>query len=114
MPALILNMTIPAGQSLSNAVDLGAGILLRIRMPMQWTPANISFQMAVVDAPENYRDVWSLNGEVIIAVPPNKNVALVGDIVSWAKEGFLKIRSGTSDNPIPQQAARMFELVVNK
>jgi hypothetical protein len=114
MPSQILTVTIPAGQSLSNAVDLAGGSLLRIRMPAQWTPANITFQMSVIDQPDQYLDVWSLEGEVMIGVPANRNVALVGDVVQFAREGFLKIRSGTGVKPVPQQAARTFELVVLK
>jgi hypothetical protein len=112
MPAQILAVTIPAGESLSGAADLGAGSLLRIRMPPQWTPANITFQMSVIDQPDQYLDVWSLEGEVMIGVPANRNVALVGDVVQFAREGFLKIRSGTGERPVPQQAERTFELVV--
>jgi hypothetical protein len=114
MAVLIIPVIIAAGQSLSSAADLQAGTLLRIRMPQQWTPANITFQMSIDNVAGNFLDVWSLNGEIMIAVPTNRNVALVGDVVQFAREGFLKIRSGTSAFPVPQEAARTFDLVALK
>jgi hypothetical protein len=110
MPAVVLTATIPAGESLSNAVDISAGTVLRIRMPDQWTPANISFQMAPTDTAADFRDLWIDAGEILLPVLPNR-VVLIPDATGTLREGFLKIRSGTSQAPIPQAADRTFELV---
>jgi hypothetical protein len=59
-------------------------------------------------------DRKSSGSEIMLAVPINRNVALVGEIMQFAREGFLKIRSGTSAMPVPQEAARTFDLVALK
>jgi hypothetical protein len=110
MPAVVLTATIPAGQSLSNAVDLSSGKLMRIRMPDQWTPANITFQMAPSDTANLFRDIWDMTRQVMLEVRPDC-VVLIPENTATLCEGFLKIRSGISGVPVAQAADRVFELV---
>lgn len=111
MPAVVSTATIPAGQSLSNAVDVTAGTLVRIRMPAQWTPANVTFQISPDNVEANFVDLWEIGGEVMIPCAPGRTVALPSEVAAL-REGFIKFRSGSAAQPIPQQAARDFQVVV--
>ena len=41
-----VQVTIPAGQYLSDAADLSTGSMVMLMTPLNWTPANISFQIS--------------------------------------------------------------------
>jgi hypothetical protein len=43
MPRVVVTATIPAGQSISSAIDLSAGNALFCQMPSGWTPALLTF-----------------------------------------------------------------------
>ena len=43
MARVILTTTIPAGQSLSGALDMSSGTAIFLHMPAEWTPAVLSF-----------------------------------------------------------------------
>lgn len=115
MPAVTVTATIAAGQSLSNAVDVTTGEILRIVMPDEWTPANISFQLSTLNDEAQFRDVAYVgNGrEIVIGCVPGHVVALGAD-TDFAREGFLKLRSGTAAAPVLQEADRSFQLVILK
>lgn len=111
MTLAVLTATIPAGQSLSAAVDVGLGDLVRFYMPPAWSPANLTFQMS----PDNvaYSDLFNQDsgGEFMIGVRPNV-VIVTG--VQWRALAWMKIRSGTSGRPVIQAQDRVFKLVVLK
>lgn len=100
MPLTVINGPfIQPGESLSDAVDCSGGNAVRITMPGYWTPANLSFQISTDG--EFYNDLFDAEGnEVVIPVVTGSAVPLDR---SWAGFwNFIKFRSGTRDNPVPQ------------
>ena len=102
--------TIAAGQSLSDAVDCTGGQLCRITMPPGWTRAPLTFQFSTDGV--FFNDMFGLDGfEVTIqTIAPGSGVILPSDI--GRAIGFLKVRSGTRGNPIPQETARAFAVTL--
>jgi hypothetical protein len=96
-------LTIPAGDSVSNAVNINSEYLMRIVMPDNWTPgANLTVEVS----PDNiapYRPLYTIFGRVQIPVVPGAAM-LVG--VDWSSLEWVRLRSGTPDAPHIQQAAR--------
>lgn len=111
-PMAITGPMIKAGESLSNGLDLTQVDLLKIIMPLGWTPAGLSFQLSPDG--DKYHDLFYLTGfEVTLpTVVPDTAVIIsydVGRAISW-----VKLRSGTRNNPIPQEEDRIFSVVVSK
>ena len=107
MPVTIRTITIPAGESLSDACDAKDGNLIQFEMPDQWSPANISFQASADGT--TFRDLVDAYGaEVLMAVIVNTTV------VPLALKTFqyFKIRSGSRGQPINQQQDRVFKVVI--
>jgi len=102
---------IRAGEFLSEGLDCTAGDLLRITMPLEWDDAPLTFQISSTD--EKYNDVFDLNGfEIMVPeVVPNSGV-IVPVHVSRAI-GWVKFRSGTRSDPIPQSAERLFRVAIS-
>lgn len=97
--------TIPAGQSLSDVLDCSAAPPVRIRMPADWTSANLSFQVSHDGV--NFTDLFDNAGkEVMVSVAPGTSARLSGNWVSAPV--FLRFRSGPRDSPVKQQQARVF------
>ena len=100
-------ISIPAGGSLSNAVNLDGKEIIRIIMPQQWYPAKLTMQIS----PDGgiYRDAFDQNRELgfepipttVVFIRPNSLRALF----------YVRVRSGTRENPVPQSAQRDFQLV---
>jgi len=112
---MTVSATIPEGESLSNAVDLTAGRLIRIVMPDEWTPAVISFLIADSDDDAAFRPlvVAMQSDEFSVPCRANRCIILEDDIYAYGLWGaFVKIRSGTSIRPVPQAADRLFKLHV--
>ena len=67
MPLTIVDgPTIAAGESLSDGADCSAGTIVRITVPQEFTPANLTFQ---VSSDGNfYNDLFNSNGEEITVV----------------------------------------------
>jgi hypothetical protein len=110
-PIAITGPIIKAGESLSNGLDLTQGDLLKIIMPVGWTPASLSFQLSPDG--NQYHDLFYLTGfEVTMpTVVPDTVVIIsydVGRAISW-----IKLRSGTRDNPISQKEDRVFSVVIS-
>lgn len=116
MPLVLVPCTIAAGQSLSNGVPLTAGRLVRIRTPLTWQPANLTFQCSSDDVPAHYRDVYSRFGAeiVISSVRPNTVVGLPAEVTAFLQDAWLKIRSGHAGLLVKQGAQCDFELVLYK
>jgi hypothetical protein len=115
---------IPAGQSLSNGLDCGVGHIVRIGTPPDWTAAPLTFRMAVLpvyDTPPadaDYLDVFHVaqatSGkwnpyEVSLSVTAGS--ILLMPAAFGSSLGWLKLRSGTRDQPVVQAADRVFSLV---
>lgn len=116
MAVTLVKITIPAGQSLSNAASLAAGRLVRIRTPAQWKAANVTFQCASADMLAQYRDVYHRGGEEVAlnSVKPNTVIALPAEITAFLQDAWIKIRSGHAGEAILQDVACEFELVLYK
>jgi len=110
MTTLTVNPVIPAGESLSDAVDCSTGQIVRLTMPAEWTPANLTFQ---VGDGNTFSDLYDLKGEetTLRNLKPGVSVALHGTLPHPL--GFVKIRSGTRSHPVPQQAQQQFAVTIN-
>lgn len=94
---------IKAGQSMSERVDLGSRRLFALRMPTAWTAADLTFQ-ATGDG-VNWLDLYDEYGaERIVAAGASRVISI--DPGPWLGLSELRIRSGTSDSPVPQAADR--------
>jgi hypothetical protein len=111
MPVTTTSVTIPAGQSLSGEVDVSAaGKMLRIITPDAWTPANLSFQVADVQAGP-YKDSCDHAGNPLLVACPPASAIVLGGILTLS-EGWLKLRSGSASHPVVQGADRTFSISV--
>jgi hypothetical protein len=111
MPLQVLEgPIIEAGQSLSSAVDCSRGQLVRITMPAAWTRAPLTFQISSDGG--GFNDLVGLDGYEIqfTNVVPGSAVVVPSD--TGRAVGWLKVRSGTSDNPVPQAEGRLFAVAV--
>src|SRR4029077_18350357 len=110
MPLTLLDgPTIGAGESLSDSIDCSAGNLVRITMPQEWTNAAISFQASTDDV--GYNDLYRPDGSEIV-VAAKAGVGILLDAATTLAVAFLKIRSGTADDPVPQPEQRTFALTL--
>ena len=113
MPLQVLNgPTIAQGESLSDALDCTAGAIIRLTMPPEWTPANLTF--AISSDGNGYNDLVTFDGkEVTISVVPGSEV-VVAPLTDYLKAvAFLKVRSGTSKYPVVQREQRTFAVAVD-
>jgi len=111
MSLLVLNgPSIAAGESLSDAVDCTGGCLARITMPPSWTRAPLTFEFSTDGV--FFNPMFGIDGfEVTIqTIAPGSGVIIPSDI--GRAIGFLKVRSGTRGNPIPQESARAFAVAI--
>ena len=110
MPLTIINGPfIAAGESLSDGVDCRAGPLIRITMPGQWTPAKLSFQLSSDGI--LYNDIVDGRGkEITMRCVPGAAVRVPSEWNPMIQ--FLKIRSGSRNRPVVQQAEREFAVAV--
>jgi hypothetical protein len=109
--------TIPAGQSVSNAVDCSSGRVVRIIMPPSWTgAASLSFctspdNTTFHDLYHTIAETYATNEVIIPAVTPNSAVVMPtgsGDSFNW-----VKLRSGNHAAPVVQAADRVFQIIVD-
>lgn len=91
--------TIPHNESLSDGVDCTGGTIVRITVPQEFTPANLTFQAS--SNGELYNDLYNSNGEEItLAVQPDSTVIVAAQ---WTRTiGWIKFRSGTRSHPVRQ------------
>lgn len=108
--------TISAGQSLSNAANIGTNRLLRIRTPAQWKPANLTFRCASTDVGPLYWPVHHREGGELIlqSVQPLTVIGLPADVTNWLQESWIKIHSGHAGQDVIQPADCAFEFVMLK
>jgi hypothetical protein len=103
--------TIAANESLSDGVDLQGGDLVRITCPADWTEgANITFEISTDG--NGYNALFTPEGEEVTVVC-TPGAAIILREQYWARAiNFLKVRSGTRDNPFEQEAQREFAIAV--
>jgi hypothetical protein len=108
-----VSVTISQGQSLSDIADLSAGNLVAVIAPDQWEyAAGLTFQVS--NDGMNFNDLF-LQGYELITLPITPGVANVVSVnfdLGWVP--YLKLRSGTRQNPVPQSADRIFTLILQK
>ena len=100
MPLTIVDgPTIKLNESLSDGVDCSAGTIVRITVPQEFTPANLTFQ---VSSDGNlYNDLFGSKGdEITVVAKPNTGIVVPE---AWTKSiNFIKFRSGSRDHPVKQ------------
>ena len=101
--------TIKINESLSDGVDCSAGSIVRITVPQEFTPSNLTFQ---VSSDGNfYNDLFSSKGEEITVVAKPSTGIVIHDV--WSESiNFIKFRSGSRDHPVKQQEACKFAIAV--
>lgn len=105
-----LTVTIAAGGSLSNAIDLATQRLAGIAIPAAWTAANLTFQASTDGITFNDLYDW-LGGEYTVQVGgPARHLQL--PLADFLGLRHLKIRSGIAAAPVAQAASRTLTLVV--
>lgn len=103
----IIGPTILAGGSLSDTLALSSYFIVGVVTPTDWTPAVATVQVS----PDGVRfyDLYDPTGhEFNFNVSPNALITIHPYLMLTAT--YLKIRSGTRDDPIPQQNARQFTM----
>lgn len=102
---------IQEGESLSDGLDCTGGELVRITMPGQWTPANITFQIS--SDGQMYNNLVDRHGDEISIAVVAGSAVVVSQFGDYLKAvAFLKIRSGTSSHPVEQKELRQFAVAV--
>lgn len=108
---LVLTTTISIGENLSTPVNLGTGLLVGLIVPANWTNAPITFQTSADGT--TFTDLFDGSTERALAadsIVPGRTIAL--PYSDWFQSVALRIRSGATDNPVNQSAARTIQLVV--
>lgn len=102
-------VTILANQSLSDPIDLGADRLVALLMPSVWTTAAITFQASDrIDG--TYINVYDSSGNELTAQAAASRAVV--DLLELGALRFIKLRSGTSGSPVPQQGNRKITIAV--
>ena len=91
--------TIPHNESLSDGADCSGGQIVRITVPQEYTPANLTFQVS--SDGNMYNDLFDAQGnEITVSAKPNTGI-VVGE--RWTRSiNFIKFRSGTREHPVKQ------------
>ncbi len=108
--AIIDGPTIAAGESLSEGIDCSSGEIVRITVPQEFTEANLTFQVSTDG--NFFNDLFTDEGEeVTITAERNAGIVIQG---RWVRSiAFLKLRSGSRDNPIKQKVDCKFAIAVD-
>jgi len=103
--------TIPAGGSVSPAVDLHGGKIVAIQLGgTAWDAAGITFQASADNV--TYNDVYDESGnEVALTVDASRYIVF-DSVENLRGVRYLKVRSGTTGTPVNQTAATAVTLVV--
>jgi len=104
LPPGVLEAVIGPGQSVSNDINLANLAVVLVIAPDDWTPANITFQVSVNGS--LWSDLFDASGtQVIKPIPPGSAILVDPEITRHVS--FLRIRSGTRENPIAQTDDRI-------
>jgi len=105
--------TIAAGESLSDAVDCSAGVVVKITMPTEWAadakgaPAVLTFQTSTDG--KMFNDIYDDKGNEVTCYVFGASTA----ILVRFRVGWVKFRSGTAQQPVVQQAQRQFAIALD-
>ena len=106
-----ITATIAAAASLSGAVELKGGDVLRIAMPAAWDAADLSFQVSD-DGGTTFRNLyWDWGPEMVVDAAASMSIEL-SPFVGLHNIDQLKVRSGTAAVPVAQAAERLIVLAV--
>jgi hypothetical protein len=105
---VVIGPFIQPGESLSDAVEC-AGQPMRLTMPGKWDDAVLTFQVSTDN--KMFNDLFDPNGnEIEIVVVPGAGVIVPPD---WLRSVvFIKFRSGTRDQEVPQSDLREFAIAI--
>lgn len=109
---LVKTLSIPAGESISNTIDIDKRGLQAIVIPSSWTKAAISFQMAIEEGGD-YVDVFFSTGEEVKFFPDASKAYVISPSVLEGLR-FIKIRSGSSATPVIQVSTANIKLILGK
>jgi hypothetical protein len=100
--------TIAAGASESDVQAIGDDFIVGLVCPDAWTPAVGTLLVSVQG--DNYLDLFDGKGEeFVFNITPGTVIAVDPHILLMA--AYVRLRSGTRDNPVPQEAMRRFYLI---
>jgi hypothetical protein len=103
--------TIQAGESLSDGLDCTSGSIVRLTMPPEWTPANLTLQIS--SDGNFYNDLVDMDGKHIVLTVVPGSAVVVAPLSDYLKAvPFLKMRSGTPAHPVKQADRRDFAIAV--
>jgi hypothetical protein len=103
MPLTIVDgPTIAAGESLSDAADCSGGQIVRITVPQEYTAGSERMTFQVSSDGNFFNDMYDVDGK-LIAVVSKPNTSIVIDQAWTRAVGFIKIRSGTPEQPVEQR-----------
>lgn len=97
---------IPAGaMGLSAAIDLGGARLIAIQTPADWdaSAVSITFQGSVTGVDGTFVDIDDDGAPYVLPAAPSRGLSISGDVLAGWR--YLKIRSGTSGDPVNQTTA---------
>ena len=100
-----ITATIANGQSLSGAVDLGAGSAraFALYVPSVWTGTTTSITFQASADGTNYGELYNDTGtEVTVTVTGVSTFVVFSQPVTWLGIRYLKVRSGTAASPVTQ------------
>lgn len=107
--APILQVTIVNGASLSGGVEIGAGSLVGLDLPVL-TSAGLSFQASADGV--TWREVFNADGTTATSIGASTGDRFVAAPAALVGAAWLKVRSGTSGAPVNQGADRVISVVV--
>jgi hypothetical protein len=109
MPLTIINgPIIQAGESLSEGIDCSAGPIVKITMPGNWSgAAPLTFQTSSDGI--MYNDIFEPDGQELKFTV----MAGTGIVGMRLNAGFVKFRSGTREQPVPQPELREFAVAID-
>jgi len=103
----VLQVTIPNGQSLSDAAEIGEGVLVALQVPTL-TNAALTFQISHDGV--TYQNAFD-TAQAEITIPASTGARFIQAPATLSGAPFIKVRSGTSGAPVAQGADRVFQLV---
>lgn len=107
----IAGPTIQAGETLSDGIDCRAGEIVRLSMPADWTPANLTFQVSTDG--KLFDDLFDDQGEEITVKNVAPGSAVTVPRLAARAIAFLKFRSGSRAHPVVQKGRREFAVTVD-
>ena len=100
--------TIDAGATVSDVQALGTDYICGLICPEDWTPAVVSVLISAQG--DNYFDLFDGKGsEFIFNVTPGTVMAVDPYLLLCA--AYIRLRSGTRDNPVSQTGERRFYMI---